>query len=88
MKIRFEESFEKDLKKVKEKNLLKRIKEVIDETKQAKDLSAIRSLKKLTGYETYYRVRIGDYRVGIEVVEDEVIFVRILPRKDIYRYFP
>ena len=30
----------------------------------------------------------GDYRIGIEVLEDRVIFVRILHRKDIYRYFP
>jgi mRNA interferase RelE/StbE len=31
---------------------------------------------------------LGDYRIGIEVLEDEVIFVRMLHRRDIYRYFP
>jgi len=45
-------------------------------------------VKKMQGYDTFYRLRLGDYRIGIEVVDDRVIFVRILPRKDIYRYFP
>ncbi len=36
----------------------------------------------------YYRIRVGDYRIGVEVVGDEILFVRILHRKDIYRYFP
>jgi mRNA interferase RelE/StbE len=88
VKVRYEASFEKDLRKVKEKRLLRRVKEVIDEVKKADDLLAIKSLKKLKGYETFYRVRIGDYRIGIEVVKDEVIFTRILHRRDVYRYFP
>jgi mRNA interferase RelE/StbE len=76
------------LKKIKDKNLLKRVREVIDEVKQAKDLSDLRNLSKLKGYQTFYRIRIGDYRVGLDVVEGQVIFTRILPRKDIYKYFP
>jgi mRNA interferase RelE/StbE len=76
------------LKKIKDKNLLKRVREVIDEVKQAKDLSDLRNLSKLKGYQTFYRIGIGDYRVGLDVVEGQVIFTRILPRKDIYKYFP
>lgn len=88
MKLRFEESFEKDLRRIRDKDILKRVKEIIDESKKAEDLSAIRSLKKLTGYDTFYRIRLGDYRIGLEILEEEIIFTRILPRKDIYRYFP
>ncbi len=51
-------------------------------------LSEISSLKKMQGYETLYRIRLGDYRIGIEVVGEQVVFVRMLHRKDIYRYFP
>ncbi|MEB3229956.1 MAG: type II toxin-antitoxin system RelE/ParE family toxin [Leptolyngbyaceae bacterium] len=43
---------------------------------------------KMKGYDNFYRVRIGNHRVGIQVIEDEVIFVRVLHRRDIYRYFP
>jgi len=38
VKTYFEESFEKDLRKVKDKNSLKRAKEFIDEVKSSKDL--------------------------------------------------
>jgi len=88
VEIRFEASFEKDLKKVGDKKLLKRVKEVIEEVKQAEDLRVINDLKKLKGYDTFYRIRVGDYRIGIDIVENRVIFARILHRKEIYKYFP
>ncbi|HEY4721787.1 MAG TPA: type II toxin-antitoxin system RelE/ParE family toxin [Anaerolineae bacterium] len=46
------------------------------------------NIKKLQGGTNYYRIRVGDYRVGLVVESDTVTFVRFLHRKDIYRYFP
>ncbi len=88
MKIRYEASFEKDLRGIRDKNLLKKIKDMIEDIKHADNVSLINNIKKLKGYERFYRIRIGDYRIGIEITEDYVIFTRILHRKDIYRYFP
>lgn len=88
MRIAFEASFARDLQRVKDKQLLRRVKQVIEEIKAATELSDIKYLSKLKGYDTFYRIRLGDYRIGIEVLEDEVILVKILHRKDIYRYFP
>ncbi len=88
MQILFERSFSRDLKKVKDKQTLKRIKEVIAEVEAAASLSGLTNLKKLEGFDTYYRIRSGDYRIGIEVLQDKIIFVRVLNRKEIYRYFP
>ena len=88
MKVSFEASFARDLKGIKDKALLKRVEQVIAEVKAAATLSEIKSLIKMRGYVTFYRIRLGDYRIGIEVLEDEVIFVRMLHRRDIYRYFP
>jgi mRNA-degrading endonuclease RelE of RelBE toxin-antitoxin system len=48
----------------------------------------IGNLKKLKGDENAYRIRIGDYRLGIFFDGETVIFARVLHRKDIYRYFP
>jgi mRNA interferase RelE/StbE len=31
---------------------------------------------------------VGSYRLGLKIVDGEIIFVRVLPRKDIYRFFP
>jgi mRNA interferase RelE/StbE len=86
--VLYESSFAKDLKRVKDKQLLKRVQNVIEEIKAANELVDVRNLKKLEGYITFYRLRLGDYRIGIEVEDKIVIFVRILHRKDIYRRFP
>jgi len=59
MELYFEESFEKDLRSIDNKKLLKKVKEIIDEVKNAKTLKDVRSLEKLKGYETYYRLRTG-----------------------------
>jgi len=88
MKVSFEASFARDLRSIKDEALLTRVEHVIAEVKTAAMLSEIGHVRKMRGYETYYRLRLGDYRIGIEVVDDEVIFARILHRKDIYRRFP
>lgn len=88
MNVRFESKFSKDLQKIREEKLLGKIKELILSCKEAGSLAEIRQLRKLKGYDTFYRVRIGNYRVGLEVVGNDLIFVRCLHRKDVYRYFP
>lgn len=45
-------------------------------------------IKKLWGYQNYYRVRIGDYRVGFKVEKNAATFMRVRHRRDIYRVFP
>jgi mRNA interferase RelE/StbE len=64
------------------------VKQVIQGVKEAATIDTVVGVKKMQGYDTFYRVRLGDYRFGIEVVDDQVIFVRFLHRKDVYRYFP
>jgi len=88
MKIKFESKFEKDLRNIKDKKLLSKIKEVILECKAVQTLNEVTNIKKMQGYQTFYRLKIGDYRVGIEIINDELIFVRFLHRKDIYKFFP
>lgn len=88
MKVKFESSFEKDLKSLKDAKLLNKLKSIILECKNSDSLTNIKNLKKLRGYDTFYRIRIGNYRVGIELEEDTLIFTRFLQRKDIYKFFP
>ena len=89
MKISYRKSFTKDLKKSKETGLGKRIVATIEDVKNAGTLSEISSVKKMQGYDAYYRIRVGDYRIGLKLEEDgSVTFVRFLHRKEIYRYFP
>ncbi|MGH9425119.1 MAG: type II toxin-antitoxin system RelE family toxin [Terriglobia bacterium] len=87
MKVEFRDSFAKDLKDVKDTSLLKRTRELIEAIEQVDSLE-IPSLKKLKGGGNYFRCRLGDYRVGIMLENDTIVFVRFLNRKDIYKYFP
>ena len=88
MKTRFKESFARDLRTLQDKALLGRIRALVENVEKADGLAAITGLKKLRGGGAYYRVRLGDYRVGLAVEEDVVAFVRVLHRREIYRYFP
>ena len=88
MLIQYEARFEKDLKKIQNIKLFKRIKECISLIKQADNLFEIPHSKKLKGHVSFYRIKLGDYRIGFEFLNDNVILTRILHRKDIYRYFP
>jgi mRNA interferase RelE/StbE len=43
---------------------------------------------RLRGEGDFYRIRVGDHRIGILLEGETVVFVRCLNRRDIYRYFP
>ncbi|MDD2722759.1 MAG: type II toxin-antitoxin system RelE/ParE family toxin [Methylovulum sp.] len=86
MKVKFEARFAKDLRAIQDPKILNRMKKIIEDCKLADNLSSIKHMKKMQGYERFYRIRLADYRIGI--VDDTIIFARILPRKDIYKYFP
>lgn len=88
MKTAFQSSFARDLRSIKDKTLRDRVAELIETVEQAANLDMIPNLKRLRAVGSYYRVRLGEYRVGLMVRRDVVSFVRCLHRKEIYRYFP
>ena len=49
------------------------------------DIKRMAGQKKNTNY---YRIRVGDWRIGIEVDDPFVVFITILTRGDIYKKFP
>ena len=88
MNVRIDRSFEKDLKTVTNQKLRNRLADLIELVQQAPTPEAIPHLAKIQGFESFYRIRVGDYRVGVEIVGQEVTFLRVLHRKEVYRYFP
>ncbi len=88
MKIEFNESLLKDLKAVKDKSVLAKVKAAIEASELAETLDQITHLKKMRGSREYFRIRIGDFRLGLRLEGDTLVFIRFLNRKDIYRYFP
>jgi mRNA interferase RelE/StbE len=88
MEIKIDKSFQKDTRRIKDKFILQRIANTIANIQRAKNLEDIKDLKKIRGTHSMYRIRIGDYRLGIIITDTAVEFVRCLHRKDIYKYFP
>jgi mRNA interferase RelE/StbE len=44
---------------------------------------------RMKGYEHYWRIRTGQYRIGIKISADStIIFYRVKSREEIYRVFP
>lgn len=88
MKVEFRKSFIKDLKSISDKNLLRRVKDTIEIIEKSESLANAANLKKLKASENHFRLRIGEYRLGLVLDIEKVIFVRFLHRKDIYKFFP
>ena len=88
MKVEFRESFEKDLKRIGDANAFRQIRKAIQRCELIESIDKIPSLKKLTGTKDFYRIRVGDFRLGIIIAGKSITFVRVLHRKEIYRYFP
>jgi mRNA interferase RelE/StbE len=89
MIVRFDNSFVKALEKIKDKTTLKRIELTIKKAENADSFENLTNTKKLIGFTVYYRIKIGDYRIGLELINsNEIKLITVLHRKDIYKKFP
>ena len=87
MKTEFKASFLKAIKKLDNNHLKTDIANAIRNVESAETLRQISQLKKLKGYKQYYRIRIGNYRIGIKIEADTVFFGNIDHQSNIYRIF-
>ncbi len=88
MKVEFLTKFNRDLDKLTDLNLKKKIFKVILECEQTLSIHEIRNIKKLKGDRISYSIRIGDYRLGLYFEYGIIQLARIVHRKDIYKIFP
>ncbi|MDH5721683.1 MAG: type II toxin-antitoxin system RelE/ParE family toxin [Spirochaetia bacterium] len=88
MKILYSKKFLKDIEHINEKRIKEAAKKIIENTKNIENISEIKNIRKMIGFESYYRIRINDYRLGLKYENNQIIFLRIKHRKDIYKIFP
>ena len=89
MEVRYRESFLRDLKKLKKHPLYGKIFALAFEgLPQAESLTSVPGVTAMTGYPHRFRIRVGSYRVGIQMKEGVIEMIRALDRRDFYRYFP
>ena len=75
--------------KIKDQSLFPRLEKTILNLETADSLHEIKNIIKLTGFKAYYRIRINDFRLGIEKMdENKIRLIIIAHRKDIYKLFP
>lgn len=88
MKQVFYTSFERDLKKIRDKSIAQAVKDFIELTVLCKSPSEIPHLVKIKGHRTAYRFRINNYRIGLFIEDDTLYFSAFDHRKNIYKRFP
>ncbi|MFQ5675283.1 MAG: type II toxin-antitoxin system RelE/ParE family toxin [bacterium] len=88
MEIKFKKTFMKDLESLP-KNIRKKVENfVFVKLAEISSITELKNLKKIKGFDKFYRFRIGDYRIGLEFKDSIMILYRVLHRKNIYKRFP
>ncbi len=88
MQVEITNKFRKQVKKLNNKNINNSLVKVIQSIGLAKNISEINNLKKLKGYKHFYRIRLGDYRIGVTIKDKIITLAAIDHRSNIYKYFP
>ncbi|AFY60987.1 type II toxin-antitoxin system RelE/ParE family toxin [Synechococcus sp. PCC 6312] len=67
-----------------------RVESIVFQELRSDNPFALGYIEKMKGYPDKYKIRIGDYRIGITInrSEQRIICQRIAHRREIYRIFP
>lgn len=87
MKIIATKTFEKQFAK-SPAYVKKKVADLYLKIEACKGWSDIPAIKEMKGHENIFRIRIVDYRIGVQILDDTVKLVVIMHRKEIYRFFP
>ncbi len=88
MNVLIDKSFDKDLKSITDTKLKAKLADLIDAIIDIDRLNNIGNIKKLKGDSISFRIKLGDYRIGLEYEDNNIKLIRFLHRKEIYKYFP
>ena len=89
MEVRYRQLFLRDLKKLKNQPIYDPVFALAFNTlPAATSLQDLSNVKAIKSHPNRYRIRIGSYRVGIEAYGNTVEIMRVLHRREFYRYFP
>ena len=88
MQIEITHKFQKQVEDCNDRRQRSKILKLIELVSASDNMNGYPNLKKLTGHKNCYRIRIGDYRIGIVIDNNIVIFAAFDSRSDIYKHFP
>jgi mRNA interferase RelE/StbE len=87
--VEYTKRFLKELSELPE-NIQGRVEAIVFEALKSENPFNLGYIEKLKGYADKYKIRVGDYRVGIAIdtVGKRIICQRLAHRREIYRIFP
>lgn len=89
MNFETSKQFDKLVFKIKDKSIKARLKNVIEKIAESKNLDEISNITPIVGCPGYYRIKFGDYRIGISFEENTVWFLYFGKRdENTYKKFP
>ncbi|MFM8834107.1 MAG: type II toxin-antitoxin system RelE family toxin [Cytophagales bacterium] len=89
MKVLFTNKYEKQFDRISDQKSRKQIVSTVRSIIDSYGLEDIPSIKKLKGYKNAYRVRSGQYRLGLIYQHDGTVVIAAIDfRKDFYKGFP
>ncbi|MEO0058752.1 MAG: hypothetical protein RLZZ312_399 [Bacteroidota bacterium] len=88
MEVVIMNSYLRSIKKTRNVDLLSELKATADIIVEAKNLTEILDVKKMSRADGFYRIKIGQFRLGIFVDNSTLQLIVFANRKDIYKKFP
>ena len=89
MELIYGKIFSKDLDTIQHEAKVKKVLlELIERIRAADSLGDLKDVRKIEGYQGYFRIKVGNYRLGIKAEKNRIELIRFLHRKDIYKRFP
>ena len=84
MDVRFTTRFNRDLERIRDRQVAQSVEQAIDTLKAADRLTEVAGVSHLVNRGSRYRMRIGDYRLVMLSEGEGLILERILHRREVY----
>lgn len=88
MIVKTRKRFISDLAKIKSIELLEEAEYLIEQAEKCSKPDEIPGFKWMTGYANCARIKAGNYRMGVEITGNTIIFKCFLYRAYVYEQFP
>ena len=80
--------FRRDVRQLGSAQVRRQLAQVIQELTEAANIEEVNGVSRMTARGGRYRIRLGNYRLGITIDGETAVLRRFLPRGEIYRRFP
>ena len=84
MDVSFTARFNRDLERIRDRQVAQSVEQAIDTLKAANQLTDVAGVSHLVNRGPRYRMRIGDYRLVMLLDGEGLILERILHRREVY----